>query len=300
MLSLYQPLSELLSLFRYWQRHPLASRDLPGTVARFLRWQLASRLLRMPVLVPWVGSTSLVIETGMTGATMNVYCGLHEAADMAFVLHLLRPGDLFLDVGANVGTYTVLASGVAQARTLALEPIPTTFKRLMRNLRVNDLLGRVEAQCAAVGAHSGSVRFTEGRDTTNCAVSLLPSPSQEPTVEVSLTTLDQLLQGPTSPPLIWKVDVEGYEPEVLRGAAASLQQPHLRAVLMEADTLTLQRTMESAGFARYRYDLFRRQLIPASGPGSSSGHNQLWIRDLTFVQDRCRTSPVVRVNGLEL
>jgi hypothetical protein len=116
----------LLSLFRYWQRHPIARRDLPGTVVRFLRWQLGTRLLEMPVVVPWIGATSLVDERGMTGATMNVYCGLHEAADMAFVLHLLRPGDRFLDIGANVGTYTILASGVAQAHSITLEPIPAT------------------------------------------------------------------------------------------------------------------------------------------------------------------------------
>ncbi len=82
-------------------------------MTRFLRWQLGSRLLRMPLLVPWVGNTSLVIEAGMTGATMNFYCGLHEAVDMALVLHALQPGDVFLDVGANVGTYTILASAVA-------------------------------------------------------------------------------------------------------------------------------------------------------------------------------------------
>jgi len=99
---------------------------------------------------------------------------------------------------------------------------------------------------------------------------------------------------------LWKVDVEGYEPEVLRGAAAALQQPHLRAVLLEADTPALQRTMEQAGFGRYGYHIFSRTLSPASGPGSSGGYNQLWIRDLPFVQERCRTAPPVRVNGLEL
>jgi hypothetical protein len=70
-------LQELFSLFRYWQQHPLARRDLTGTVARFLRWQFGSRLLGMTVVFPWAGNTSLVIESGMTGATMNVYCGLH-------------------------------------------------------------------------------------------------------------------------------------------------------------------------------------------------------------------------------
>jgi hypothetical protein len=71
-----------------------------------------------------VGSTSVVIEAGMTGASINHYCGLDAAADMAFLLHVLHPGDVFFDVGANVGSYTILASGVAQARTLSLEPTP--------------------------------------------------------------------------------------------------------------------------------------------------------------------------------
>jgi FkbM family methyltransferase len=91
-----------------------------------------------------------------------------------------------------VSIYTILASGVAQARTLELELIPATFERLMRNLRLNDLLRSVDARCLAVGATEGSVRFTASRDTTNRAVSLLPSPSQEPTVEVPLTSLNHL------------------------------------------------------------------------------------------------------------
>ena len=111
----------------------------------------------------------------MTVATMNVYCGLHEAADMAFVLHVLRPGELFFDIGAKVGSYSILASGVAGAHTITLESIPATFDRLSRNIRLNDLLSSVDARCLAVGASEGSVRFTARRDTTNRAVSLLPS-----------------------------------------------------------------------------------------------------------------------------
>lgn len=47
----------------------------------------------------------------MTGATGNWYCGLQEYEDMSFVLHALRPGDLFVDVGANIGSYSILAAG---------------------------------------------------------------------------------------------------------------------------------------------------------------------------------------------
>ena len=103
-------------------------------------------------------------------------------------------------------------------------------------------------------------------------------------MEVPLTSLDQLLQESGATPLVWKVDVEGYGPEVL----------------LEADTPALQRTMEEAGFSRTSYHLFSRTLSPASGPASSGGHNQLWIRDLPFVQERCHTAPAVQVGGVKL
>lgn len=64
-----------------------------------------------PVAVPFVENTRLLVGTGMAGATGNVYAGLHEFQDMAFVLHALRPSSFFLDGGANVGVYTVVAGG---------------------------------------------------------------------------------------------------------------------------------------------------------------------------------------------
>jgi len=58
--------------------------------------------------------------------------------------------------------------------------------------------------------------------------------------------------------------------------------------------------MEQAGIARYRFELFSRKFSPASGSASSGGHNQLWIRDLSYVRDRWSTKPPVRVGGMDL
>jgi hypothetical protein len=68
---------------------------------RWMRWQIGSRVLGEPVLMPYVESSCLVVERSMTGATGNIYCGLHEFEDMAFVLHCLRVGDTF--VGPTLG-----------------------------------------------------------------------------------------------------------------------------------------------------------------------------------------------------
>jgi hypothetical protein len=92
---------------------------------------------------------------GMTGATGNIYTGLHEFTDMAFCLHLLRVGDLFVDVGANIGSYTVLSSKVVGANSLAIEPVPTTYKRLRRNININDISSLVDSRCCAAGKNHG-------------------------------------------------------------------------------------------------------------------------------------------------
>jgi FkbM family methyltransferase len=211
--------SGLLSLFRFWKRRPLASRDLPGTVSRFVRWQIAIQLLPMSVIVPWIGGTQLVVERGMLAATMNLYCGLMEPVDMAFLLDLLRSDDRFLDIGANVGTYTILASGVAHAHSITLKPIPAIYASLQRNLRLNNLEELVASHCQAVGAEPGSLRFTADRGPMNRVFtgSSLPTAENtlEATVQVPVTTVDQLLTG-TPAPLLWKVDVEGFEPRCFR------------------------------------------------------------------------------------
>src|ERR1700683_536380 len=103
-------LDQIRNLALFFSEHPL-TRDRPlGAWARFAAWQIRSRV-KDEILIDWIGGQRLAVRRGMTGATGNIYVGLHEFADMLFVLHFLREDDLFLDIGANVGTYTVLGSG---------------------------------------------------------------------------------------------------------------------------------------------------------------------------------------------
>src|SRR5579872_7449447 len=113
----------MLETLRFIWRHPISSGNRGAALSRYARWQIGVRVLGAPVVIPFVESTRLVCERSMTGATGNLYCGLHEFGDMAFLLHFLRAGDLFVDVGANVGSFSVLASGVVGASSIALEPV---------------------------------------------------------------------------------------------------------------------------------------------------------------------------------
>lgn len=283
------------SIFHTWrfiQKHPFASRNKSEAVRRWLRWQIGSRILKQPVIMPFVKDAVLAVEHGMTGATGNIYCGLHEFADMAVVIHALRQDDLFLDIGANVGSYTILAGKVAGAKCLTVEPAPDTFTRLCRNLKLNGLEQQAETHQCAVGSATGTIRFALDQDTTNQVVDEHYSGRA---ADVPVRTIDELLNGRAS--VVWKIDVEGYEREVLCGAIESLRGPLLNVVLLESDDTELTNTMVNSGFTRCAYDPFTRRIIANTSRGESE--NNLWVRNPTILEKRCQSAPRISLWGSE-
>jgi hypothetical protein len=83
-------LPEICRINTFLATHPLTKHRRLPAMARVLRWQIASRI-HDEVIVHWIGGTRLAARRGMTGLTGNIYAGLHEFADMAFLLHFLRP-----------------------------------------------------------------------------------------------------------------------------------------------------------------------------------------------------------------
>ena len=280
----------LLSTLSFIWSHPLNRSARLAAIGRFVRWQLASRVTPGLIALPFAGGTSLFARRGMTGATGNFYCGLHECKDMAFVLHALRAGDLFVDVGANIGSYTVLASGVVGARTIAVEPIPATFLSLELNAALNGLTDLVELKCLGLSDRQGVLRFTASLDTVNHVATENESADS---VEVCVATLDEVLQGRS--PTVIKIDVEGHEKAVLSGATKTLADPALLAVVMETNESgarygvaddELVHILAQFGFAKFTYDPFTRGLVSAV----HRDENTLFIRDIEIVAKRVRES----------
>lgn len=284
----------LNSSLHFVVNHPLNRNHPVEALKRWLKWQIGSRLVPGPVAVHFVNDVQILVSPGMTGATGNVYAGLHEFEDMAFVLHSLRPGDLFVDVGANVGSYTLLAGGGAKASCISIEPLPSTFAHLARNVALNDLGCRVALKNLAVGSEEGVVRFTSRLDTENHVVSAEDMDSEFQ--EVSVATLDGILSGQA--PRVIKVDVEGFEMNVINGGEATLSAATLDAVLMELNGLgarygfderEIHRSMLEFGFMPYSYLPAKRKLAPEKGPRELG--NTLYIKNLDAVAERVMTAP---------
>jgi FkbM family methyltransferase len=279
-----------LATCRFIAQHPLCRGRVPAAFARYIRWQIESRLFS-EIDVQWIEGAKLIAKHGMTGATGNIYCGLHEFVEMAFLLHVLRPGDLFLDVGANVGSYTVLASKVCGARTIAFEPDPDAARALRRNIGANRIGDLAEICEVALGNWTGDAWFTSGFDTMN-HVAL---PEDKGKRRVPMRRLDDLVDA--APTLI-KLDTEGAEEDILAGASRILGVPSLIAVQAELCSDKVVETLTSFGFTTVFYDPFERRL--SSSPFDYQSCNSLFIRSDEAVSQRIRTAPLRNVIGHRL
>jgi FkbM family methyltransferase len=268
-------------------------------MSRFARWQIASRLVAGPIALPFVNDTKLFVERGMTGATGSWYSGLGEPAEMCFVLHASRPDETFADIGANVGAYSIMAAGAVGARVLAVEPVPATFDSLELNIRLNLLESKIDAHRCGLSEKPGELRFTISH---GCANHVARADDDGPTEIVQITTLDALCGARV--PSIMKIDVEGHELAVLKGASSVLTSPRLQAVVMETNgsgafygvgDIELIDRMRVDGFAACQYDWERRLLFPSE----AGSHNTIFARDPEALTAKCRSAPQFRlVNGM--
>lgn len=294
----------MLSTARFILDHPLNRQKRLEAVLRFVKWQISSRLAPGAIAFDWLEGAKFLVRRGETGLTGNIYTGLHEFVDMAFLLHVLRKGDLFVDVGANVGSYTILACAARGARGIAFEPNPGTFARLIENLRLNNIMDTVAAFNIGLGNEDGVMEFTSDLDTMNHVVSVGEQCKNKSLVQVA--RLDSFLQEEA--PNLMKIDVEGYETLVLKGGLRVLENKSLHSVIVEIngsgarygfEESKIIELMMSFGFGTYSYDPISRNLLKSYEENSNSG-NVLFIRDEHFVRDRLMTCPKIGVYGREL
>jgi len=158
-----------------------------------------------------------------------------ERATLEIIQRELRSGDSFLDVGADVGVFTMLAAAVVgtAGQVIAFEPEVKAFDRLRDNLSLNELRN-VRAFRAALGEERAEGRLCFS--STSCP-SLVRDEDSGPEVQcefVEVVNGDEfwnLLELPI--PHVIKVDVEGYEYSVLKGLRRTLSDPRARLLLCE-------------------------------------------------------------------
>ena len=150
-----------------------------------------------------------------------------EAPVLKVIDEILRPGDTFVDVGANFGLHTLLgASKVGKGgQVIAIEPVPANIALLRKNIRLNGMTDRVRLVERAVTDKAGERLMLHGvADGVAVAATLRKSEATAASVEVATTTLDECLRGVEQHVRLVKIDVEGAEHLVIRGGLQLLRR----------------------------------------------------------------------------
>jgi FkbM family methyltransferase len=200
----------------YFSREEVEKIGMAGSCA----WWMATTALAYRFL----SNFWLYVEEGDTAFTPHGPDGFWEAWITTWMSRQFDNHDIFVDVGANVGYYTLMAAKHG-AEVLSFEPIPEVFQILSDNLTVNNAFSNTIAQNLAVSDKLGTAHLEIPAGHTGAAF------LSDEGIEVKTTTLDHYMAFFDDKRVLIKVDVEGAEPQVWRGMQQVLKRASVTMIL---------------------------------------------------------------------
>jgi FkbM family methyltransferase len=239
----------------------------------------------------------------------SYFNGRYYQPDISRLLEtLLQPGDQYVDVGANIGMTALLARSRigSEGKGLAFEPNPAAFARLKDHFELNRIANFQLVPCALADRESVQVLYVPLDDLL--LGTIVPEKAEGTRVEIRTVPADPYVVGfdPSTPTLI-KIDVEGYEVQVLQGLRSLLAWPDVMLVIEIADAKLrraghsrdeLHALLASYGLvahtihvrsSRWRKDL---ELRPLPGPLAIEEYDALFAKPSSAVY-RTRVAPAL-------
>lgn len=211
-------------------RHPANQSRRVRSIGRFLAWQLMKRVIKRPVIIPFHGKRLKCYCDSPSTSGALYFAGYPDFWEMKFLQAYLRPGDHFLDIGANTGVYSIFAASCIgdTGRIDSFEPVERTALRIEEQARLNGLTN-LHVHRFAVSDQSRSMKF--GYSTTDAMMHLQRPDESGDTQYVDCVTLDDF--EPYGQYAVGKMDIEGAEPLALAGATLRLRHANPPVWLLE-------------------------------------------------------------------
>ena len=213
---------------------------------------------------------------------------------MLFALHYMSKDDLFVDIGANIGIYTILIAGVKQSKVVALEPMEKNYEILMQNINYNNLSNIVTPMNLAIGREDIKMQFNYDGALSK------PTFEKSSAELVSVKKLDMIIDYAE----LIKIDVEGYESDVLKGSISVLEDIRTNALIIEMIPNEphedykhdVYRVLQYYGFNAYQYNPTKRDFEYLSS-NKISIPNTIFIRNLDLAKIKVMESPSFKIGS---
>ena len=254
--SAVRTLAKAAAMSLAFENHPAKKHAPVRVLVHLWAWQLWRRTLRRPVTVELQDGALLICPewSALSGAVVSV--GITDVAELSFVADVIREGEVVVDVGCNIGLYAVIAAR-RKARVIAFDPTERARAALLANARLNGVESSIECLPCALSDKNGRLRFTSGLDLGDHLVADGEQDDSVASTEVEMRRLDDVLGAMPGHPLprILKVDAEGWDAAVLRGAEATIAraQPLILVEVWQGGR-ELRAWLEERGYGVYAYD----------------------------------------------
>jgi len=246
------------------------------TVVRYLQaksWKYFRRTVHVSVRDR--EQVCLIMYPGCEVSERLYVVGLYERAGMTTLENLMKPGEVFYDVGANVGPFSLLAHRRG-ASVYAFEGHPETAERCRQNFMLNGI-DAARVLPVAVSDFDGSVLF---RDVPGSSINKVLTDAKaeyaDHVIEVPAVCLNTFAETHEFPTAV-KIDTEGHESAVIRGMRSILRNGQVKYLTFEANGLSsrsdlcqIYEILLDAGFMVRNIDWDRKEFVAKSDLGSKS------------------------------
>ena len=237
-------------------------------IKRFFREYIPLKFLYMffkdGKIMKKVQGSRMILDLNDLGISRELaFYGVHEKNSTEEVKKIIKPGMKILEVGANIGYYALLETKLAgpRGRLYAIEPSPYNFETLKKNLELNNVRNADIHQAAFGQIRTKAKFYVYDRSNLSSFIKREDMGMKCKEVEVEIITLDDFLRGKEVDFI--RMDVEGYEKEILKGAEKALSEGKKpKYFFIEVHSELLHKKGSSAKeifefLAKYGYDIHK-------------------------------------------
>jgi len=239
-------------------------------VKNFLVLQIKKKLSQKPFVFKTCSKSFAFVQKGIDSSSISglFYYGLNEFNEVLFAWHILRPDDIFFDIGANQGSWGLI---LCPKKIIChqFEPSTETFEILKKQISLNERFkDYLIPHKKAISNKNSTVNFTKDFFTSN---QIIEKNKKDINYEkVKSITLNSASEKYGMPTLI-KIDVEGFNYQVLEKGNKVLENPTLKALIIETfrrqefkkkSFIEFEELLASYGFYPYSYNPIMRTIKP--------------------------------------